>query len=128
MVDGERGSQLAKHRRRCSVRSAVGTVHDDPESVQGHPGHAFGGESFVAFGRIGNGFHRPDIPLYGSLTVDFRTQDQFLETLLHGVIELVAVSAEELETIVGGGVVGCGNDDSPVRPQLPDKAGHGRSR
>ena len=128
MVDGERGSQLAEHRRSRPVRSAVGAVHDDPESVQGHPGHAFGGESFVAFGRIGNVFHRPDIPLHGSLPVDFSTQDQFLETLLYGVIELVAVAAEELDTIVGRRVVGCGNDDSPVGPQLPDKAGHGRSR
>jgi hypothetical protein len=49
--------------------------------------------------------------------LDFAAEDEILDVMLDGIVELVAISTEELDAIVGIGVVRSSDHDPGIGPQ-----------
>ena len=120
------GPEFPEHGGGRGEGGSVGTIHRDLQTVERHPRDARLGDLSILFTRIGKDGDGSDAGSLGAHGVDFRGLDELLKAGLDGVGELVAVATEELESVVGGGIVGGGDHHAANGVMLRHKAGDRR--
>ena len=111
--------------RRGGAGRAVGAVHQHPQAGQVAVDAA---QQMLHIGAV-QGVHTVVAAAHGAVHGSRKlrmVQDQVLHTPLHLIGELVALGVEDLDAVVGIGVVGGGDDDTGVRLLLHRQKGHRR--
>ena len=123
MEEDEFCAKLTEHGGCRAERGAVGAIDSDLQPMERHSGNACLGDSTVALLGIVDRRDRADRRAFRSDGIDFRSQDELLQTLLDLIRKLVAVGSKKFQAVVGCRIVGGRNDDATVGPEFRDEAG-----